>query len=118
MSTSRKLTNLIELSASVRVYVPSTVDTDVAADTSAVLERVQTHLSNCFGGSTTFAAVGTWVSPGSGLVKEHVSVVQSYCDSATLEKHVDSIVELAESIRTELRQEAVAIEINNRLYLV
>jgi hypothetical protein len=113
-----KLSNLIELSSSVRVYVPSTVDTDTAADTSEVLARVQELLSSSFGGATTFDAVGCWVSPSAGLVRESVKVVQSHCDESALRANIDAVIELAESIKVELAQEAVALEINNKLYLV
>lgn len=115
---SSKLSNLIELSSSVRVYVPSTVETDVAADTSEVLARVQELLSTSFGGATTFEAVGCWVSPSAGLVKESVKVVQSHTDSATLAEKIDSVIELCEAFKAELSQEAVALEVNGKLYLI
>jgi hypothetical protein len=118
MEITNSLTNLIELSSSVAIYIPSTTDVDTTTDTSASLELAQTELSSRFGGSTTLDAVGTWMSPGAGLVKEHVKVVKSYTDEATLKLNIDAIVELAETLKKELSQDAIAIEINNKLYLV
>lgn len=115
---NRKLTNLIELSSSVRVYVPSTSDIDTSIDTSAVLTKVQTELTALFGGSTTFDAIGTWASPTAGLVKESVKIVQAHTDEATLKAAIGSVIDLAEAIKVELAQDAVAIEVNNKLYLV
>lgn len=113
-----KLTNLIELSSSVRVYVPSTTDIDTPTDSSEVLLRVQNNLTMWFGGSTTFDAVGCWSSPTVGLVKEAVKIVQAHTDEATLKNTIDKVIDLATWIKAEMSQDAVAIEINNKLYLV
>ena len=118
MNIESKLTNLIELSSSVRVYVPSTVDTDVAVDTSEYVTAAQTLLADAFGGATAFAAIGCWVSPHAGLVREAVTIVQAHATEAALFANVDSVLAFAEKMKAELVQDAVAIEINNKLYLV
>jgi hypothetical protein len=115
---NKTIKTLTALACSIALYIPSTTSIDTEADTSATLARVQTDLSNRFGGTTTTTGIGTWMSPTAGLVKEEVSIVRARTDETTLAANTDAMVELAESIKAELSQDAVALEINGTLYLV
>ena len=118
MNIDAQLASMIELSCSVRVYVPSTAGIDAPIDTTAIVAATQHRLAEWFGGATTFDALGSWVSPTAGLVDERVRIVQAHCTSAQLETHIELVVQHARTMRRELGQDAVAIEVNNRLYLV
>lgn len=113
---SKKLSALIELSSSVKIFVPSTIDINTTVDSSKIADSVLSQLSTMFGGATRYEALGCWVSPSSGLVKEKVTICQSFCTEAQLQQYIDDVVEIAESIKIEMRQDAVAIEVNNKLY--
>ena len=115
---SKKLKTLIELSSSVKIYVPSTVHTSHSVDHLPYVDMVLKELSLMFGGSTSFEALGCWASPVAGLIKEHVTVCQSYCTEKQLSENIDSVVEICERIKKEMDQESVALEINNKLYMV
>jgi hypothetical protein len=110
--------NVIELSSHVRFYVPSTVSANVQVDTAEIADLVSVRFSEWFGGATRFNALGTWVSPQHGLIKEAVVVVDSYCSEDALNDHAGDVVDLAAEIKDRLKQEAVAIEVNNKLYLI
>lgn len=118
MINNAKLKNLFKLSHKVTVYVPSTVDVNKPVDNSAQVERVAAALSGWFGGATSTPALGYWLSPASGLVAEKTVVVFAYAAEADLEAHIGDVVELAESLKVEMGQEAVAVEIDGEMYFV
>lgn len=113
-----KLKNLFRLSHKVTVYVPSTVDVDKAVDNTAQVERVAASLSGWFGGATSTPALGYWLSPAAGLVAEKTTVVFAYAAEADLEAHVGDVVELAEALKIDMGQEAVAVEIDGEMYFI
>ena len=107
---NRKLKDLIELSSSVQLYIPE--------GNSEVEKRVYTFFSERFGGSTVFDALGCWTSPVDGLVREHVRIVKSYCTEDQLKRCIEEVINEAEVVKSLLHQEAVALEVNNKMYLV
>ena len=118
MSTHKALLNLFELSSNVKIYVPSTVDVDQSADNSAMVEHVERTLAGFFGGATASLALGSWVANNNELVMEKVTIVQSYCTEAQLNDHIEAVVHLALHVKHTMSQEAVSLEVNNKLYLV
>lgn len=114
---SKRLAALIELSNNVKIYVPSTHGT-VKADNSVVVGEVLATLSELFGGATSFEALGCWKSDTDGLVKERVTICQSYCTEAEILENIDTVVEVCEHLKKDLNQEAVSLEVNNKLYLI
>lgn len=112
------LKNLIELSSSVKLYVPSTINVNQTIDNTKIVESVATALSNWFGGATALKAVGAWVSPQTGLVLENVTIVQSYCTETQLQENIADFINLANRLKKEMTQDAIAIEVNNKLYLI
>ena len=113
-----KLSTLVKLSCQVRIYVPSTTAATQAADTSAIVDETLEFLSVRFGGATSYSALGCWKSPEHGLIKEKVTICESYTDTQGLEANVEAVVERAEALKAELSQEAIAIEIMGEMYFV
>ena len=114
----KKLKNLIKYSSSVRVLIPSTFDVDKTFDNTAQVDAALNLFSQNFGGATSFQALGAWQSPAAGLVKEKVTGVESFTDSTKLNESIDSIVEFCEKLRDDLKQESIALFVNNELYLI
>lgn len=112
------LSNLFELSSNVKIYVPSTIDVDQETDNQAMVEHVETVLAGYFGGATAMQALGSWLAQNGKLVFEKVTVVQSYCTEEQLNSHIEDVVNLALYVKKEMSQEAVSLEVNNKLYLV
>jgi len=112
------LLNCFKLSSKVTVYVPATTGINQPIDNSEYVDRVATLLSNCFGGATSTQALGMWVSPSEGLVKERTTPVYAYCNDSDLEEHCEEVVNLCLAIKTELSQDAVALEINGEMYFI
>ena len=117
---SKKLSNLIKLSCSVKLLIPSTQNVDVEISDQEFeieVENALVFLGNLFGGSTGSDAVGTWVS-SSGLVKEKVKQIESYSSSDDLNKHIDAVIDYSIELKKRMNQEAIALTVNNELYFV
>lgn len=112
------LKNAIELNSQVKIYVPSTVDVDIVADTKKWIDDSLTLLSKCFGGSTATNALGAWITATGKLVKEDVVICFSYAKEADLEASINEIYGFCLRMKLELKQEMIALEVNGRLYLI
>lgn len=117
-NSSNVLENLIVLSASVKLYVPSTVNINETADNSAEVRAAEEAFSGWFGGATAYRALGVWKSPVAGLVHEAITIVESFCNTADLEANISAVVSYARSMKERLGQEAVSLEVQGKLYLI
>ena len=82
------------------------------------MDAAATLLSNCFGGATATNALGCWTSPTKGLVKEKTTLVFAYCTTDDLNEHIEKVVNFCEAMKTELKQDAVAMELNGEMYFI
>ncbi len=117
MIKNAKLQNMICLSSRISVYVPSTMH-DKEIDNSEFVDRMLTLFSECFGGATSSAAIGVWKSPVVGLIKEKVTIVYSNCTDSDLQAHIETILSAIETLKSDMAQEAISLEINGELYFV
>lgn len=107
------------LSHNVSIIVPSTNDVDKAAiDRDLILDEVIAEMSTMFGGATATDGTGGWMSPTAGLVTEKVTVVESSCSEEQLNGLVKHVIGLAMSLRDRMTQDAVAVKIDGKLFLV
>ena len=118
MNATMRLKNMFKLSSKVTIYVPSTMDIDNPIDTSAYIDNCATLLSNCFGGATSTETLGYWTSPTAGLVKERSTMVFAYCTDTDLQAHIEKVIDFCENMKTELKQDAIALEINGEMYFI
>lgn len=114
------LADRLARTASVSVYIPTTLDVDQAVDTTIYVERTLRFLGDRFGGATatTEDAQGVWKSDQLGLVGETVHIVRTYVTQPALQQHLPGVVAYMEQLKVELRQEAMALEVNQRLILI
>ena len=116
----KQLENLFNLSCSVSIYVPSTRNVDEKLSKAEIKEYtdlVLEGLSALFGGATAYDAKGAWKSE-KGLVLEDVKVCKSYCTSDQLKSGIDKVISICNELKIELVQEAISLEINNKLYFI
>ena len=118
MNATMKLNNMFKLSSKVTVYVPTTCDINKPCDTSEWVDACATLLSNCFGGATSTEALGYWTSPTAGLVKEKSIMVFAYCSDADLQAKIETVLSFCEAMKSELSQDAIALEINGEMYFI
>ncbi len=114
----KKFNNLIALNHKVCVYVPSTQGVSTEADNSKHIEATAELLSNCFGGATSTEAVGYWVSDEEGLVKEHPVLVYAYAKEEDFIKYIDLVLDYCNELKKALQQEAISLEVDNKLYFI
>lgn len=118
MQATMRLKNMFKLSSKITVYIPSTCDIDNPCDTAEYVNACATLLSNCFGGATSCEALGYWTSPTAGLVKERSVMVFAYCSDADLNEHAEKVIDFCEAMKNELKQDAIALEINGEMYFI
>lgn len=107
-----------DLNSKVAIYVPSTMNVNEECDNTQYVKNTIKQLSTWFGGATATPAIGGWASAAGEVVVENVSVVYSFCTADDLQKYAADIIALCESIKHEMRQEAVTLEINGQVKLV
>jgi CRP-like cAMP-binding protein len=100
------------------VYLPTTIGVDQAADTSIYIEKTLAFMGKIFGGATHEQVRGVWNSNDAGLVAESIHLVRSFCSQATMDEHMGEVVDYVESLKKELKQEAMALEVNQKLMLI
>lgn len=115
---NRRLKNVFKLSSRITLYVPATKNVNEEFDNAEYVDRAAVLFSELFGGSTSTPALGYWLSPTKGLVKENTALVFTYCNEEDLNRHIDKLVDFCEQLKTELSQESVALEINGEMYFV
>ena len=118
MLKNAKLQNLFKLSSKVTVIVPSTININEEIDNTPYVDQVASIMSQCFGGATASNTLGYWNSPSMGLVKEKSTTVFSYCTEKDLQENIDKIIDLCETLKTDMSQDAIALEINGEMYFI
>lgn len=107
-----------DLNSKVAIYVPSTINVSKECDNTEYVKNTIKQLSTWFGGATATPAIGGWVSAAGEVVVENVSIVYSFCTTEDLQKYAADIIALCESIKHDMRQEAVTLEINGQVKFV
>jgi len=107
---------VICLSHKIVVYIPSEWAGQPISNRVAIVENVLSGLSDLCGGATSTEALGYFQSPGGTLVKERVTL--AYAFVSDLDSILDDVLDLAIHLKAQARQESVALEIDNELYLI
>lgn len=96
---------------SVNVTVPSR-DRDgvpLGGQREYALDYVESELSRLFGGATATDGHGAWLNSNGQLVKEDVTIVQSFADDDAARQNWPQVRMLAAWLKETLRQESVLI---------
>jgi hypothetical protein len=111
------LKHAVKLGEKIEIIVPGTTNTDQVADTSVYVDMALETLSELFGGATAVKASGAYVSDQAVLIQEQVTKVYAYADRITPEK-LSEVLEFADRMKKELKQECIGLELNGSFYLV
>jgi len=114
----KELKNMFKLSSKVTVYIPATININKEIDNTPYVDRCATLLSDCFGGATSTPALGYWTSPTAGLVKEKTVMVFAYASDSDLQEKIEQVIDFCEELKSELTQDAIAMEINGDMYFI
>lgn len=118
MIKNAKLQNMFKLGSKITVYIPSTTDINVEIDNTEYVDKFATLLSDCFGGATSTPALGYWTSPTAGLVKEKTTMIFAYATEKDLQEKIEVVIDACENLKAELKQDAIALEINGEMYFI
>ncbi len=116
--TAQALANRLGRTAWIGIYVPTTIGANLNADPRACLDKTLAFMGQLFGGATSHQAQGVWGSQSADLVSETIHIVRSYATQGDLDHYLPTVIEYVESLKQELKQEAMAIEVNQRLMLI
>ncbi len=100
------------------IFIPTTFNVNNYFDTTPYIDKTLAFLGERFGGATSEEAKGIWNSEDIGLVGEKLFKVHTYATSKDLKKFLDEVVEFVRTMKEELQQEAMAMEINQKLTLI
>ena len=100
------------------IFIPTTINIDQPFDSSVYVNRTMVFLGEKFGGATSSQARGVWNSDDSGIVNEVVHLVVSYTTEDDLNRFANEVIEFIKLLKDELKQEAMALEINKKMILV
>ena len=118
MTTNNRVKAMFSLKSKITVYIPATVNINETIDNTEFVNRAATLLSECFGGATSTEALGYWVSDTAGLVKENTTMVFAYAGEDDLKKNLDRVIDFCQSLKEEMKQDAVALELNGEMYFI
>ena len=107
-----------DLDCKVAIYVPSSVNVSETTDNEQQVLNIIKQLSLLFGGATASDAVGGWVANDGGTVIEKVKIVYSYCTTEQLKTNIDVILQICETLKKEMLQEAITLEINGQVKFI
>lgn len=114
----KELERFIKLSSKIEIYVPATIDINIEIDNTEYVKKTAELLSECFGGASSELLLGYWKSEKHGLVTEKTTKVYANCTTEDMEKHISTIIKYCESLKNELKQESIAITVNNEMYFI
>ncbi len=109
---------LLGYSSQVGIYLPASVGAGQPADISAQVEKTLTFMGKLFGRATHERIQGVRNSQEAGLVEDDVHLVRSFCSQPVLDTHIGEVIDYVEVLKQELQQEALALEVNQKLMLI
>ena len=112
------LKKYVKLSSRVALYVPGTFDINKISNNAAWVSTVSKSFSQMFGGATVTAAAGYWEDIQAGMISENVTIVYAYTDTETLKTEIHKVLQLAKTMKDELKQTAISLEVNGSLYFI
>ena len=118
MTANNRLKAMFSLKSKITVYIPATVNINETIDNTEFVNKAATLLSECFGGATSTEALGYWVSDTAGLVKENTTIEFAYAGEDDLKKNLDKVIDFCQDLKTEMKQDAVALELNGEMFFI
>lgn len=112
---NKRLAALVSLSHKVVAYIPATINVDREIDNAQYVERMAAIMSDAFGGATASDVNGYWKSENGKLVKEKTTMVFAFADNLD---NLDPVLDYITELKTELNQEAMALEIDGRMWFI
>jgi hypothetical protein len=101
----------------VKIYVPSTYNVDQPIDNTPYVNKSLEEFSKMFGGATAIDGTGSWLSDDDQLITENVTIVYSFAEDLD-KKKINRVVAYAKSLKEEMKQSSVSLEVNGKMYFI
>ncbi|WP_318285090.1 MULTISPECIES: DUF3574 domain-containing protein [Peribacillus] len=101
----------------VKIYIPSTYNVDQPIDNTPYVNKSLEEFSKMVGGATAIDGTGSWLSDDNQLIKEKVTIVYSYAEDLD-KKKINKVVTYAKSLKEEMKQSSVSLEVNGKMYFI
>ncbi|MBD8588030.1 hypothetical protein IFT92_09420 [Peribacillus simplex] len=97
--------------------MPSTYNVDQPIDNTPYVNKSLEEFSKMVGGATAIDGTGSWLSDDNQLIKEKVTIVYSYAEDLD-KKKINKVVTYAKSLKEEMKQSSVSLEVNGKMYFI
>lgn len=114
----KTLKNCISLNHKVKIYVPSTVNVEEKIDNDWFSKDCLQFLGKVFNGATSYHAFGSWLTAKGDLVYERITICESFCNEESLSSNIEKIYDYCRTLKVNMSQEAIALEIDNVMYFI
>lgn len=108
----------IPLNHKISIYVPGTKDVNKETDNGEHVKKIIGVLSDMFGGATAGEHLGGWRSNSGEIVTEKITIVYAFCNEESLKSNIQNVLNVCQKLKKELSQEAISLEIDNKLYFI
>ncbi len=103
----------------ITIYIPKRIE-DSEIDTAPYVQKTLSFLATLFKESPAIKDESQRLtSTGeSGIISETIYTVRTYVTQSELDKHLDTVLDFVASIKSDLDQDALAIEVNHKFMLI
>jgi len=109
----------LEKNHRIGIYLPTISESGDAIADKSYIEKAMNFMGDLFGGATGEWCKGVWKSyEFNKLVNEEVYLIRSYTTKSILEEQLNDVIFFVKTLKEDLRQEAMALEINEKLTLI
>lgn len=108
------------MNKSIKLYLPSTYNIDEEInqeDLKQIHQKVIKEISEMFGGCTLYNATGGYLY-NNEVIQENVQVLEAFTTRQGIRKHKNEVVEIAKRLKNILKQDSIALQINNNLQFI
>jgi CRP/FNR family transcriptional regulator len=112
------LANRLGRTNQIGIYIPTRLHNKPDVDMSAYVQRTLGFLEQMFGSATGYPVTREADSDPAGVTGERIQLVQTFVTQADMDRHLGSVLAFVERIKSDLDQEAMALEVNQNVMLV
>ncbi len=100
------------------IYIPTRLQNKPDADMNLYLQRALTFLEQLFGSTPGYPIASEAEGDPAGVSGEKIHLVQTFVSKSDMDQHLGKVLAFVERLKTELDQDAMALEVNQKVLLV
>ncbi|MBN1562859.1 MAG: cyclic nucleotide-binding domain-containing protein [Anaerolineae bacterium] len=100
------------------IYIPTRLPNQPEAAMQAQVQRTLDFLDQLFGSATGYPVANQAETDPAGVAGENIHLIETFVSKADMDRHLGSVLAFVEELKTELDQDAMALEVNQKVLLV